>query len=244
MFAAILHRIEKKIDKFRYQILRIGAERPKQYSWAELQAEGYHSQFGQDKWVIEKLLPNKADGVFVDIGANDGVTLSNTYKLEQIGWNGIAVEPVMSVYDKLVENRKCIAVNGCVASKTGKQMFRQINGEPQMLSGLIEEFTEQHLDRVMNEIVDASVDYEDIEVDCFNLNELLNKYEINQVDFLSIDVEGGELRVLEGIDFSKICISVIAVENDYRDYRIPYLLKSKGYKFHSILGDEFYVKMT
>jgi len=52
----------------------------------------YYSQLGQDKWVLEKL-DYKENGFFIEIGAYDGITLSNTYSLEKdFGWDGICVE--------------------------------------------------------------------------------------------------------------------------------------------------------
>jgi len=49
----------------------------------------------------------KKDGFFVDIGAFEGTCCSNTYSLEQIGWKGVSIEPVPSVFDVLTRNRKC-----------------------------------------------------------------------------------------------------------------------------------------
>ena len=53
---------------------------------------------GQDTLIAE-LLGSKRDGVFIDIGANDGVTISNTYFLEkELGWSGVAIEPIPSIF--------------------------------------------------------------------------------------------------------------------------------------------------
>jgi hypothetical protein len=54
----------------------------------------------------------KKDGFFIDIGAYDGITISNTYALEKIGWKGICVEPVPEIYDRLIKNRKCECIKG------------------------------------------------------------------------------------------------------------------------------------
>ncbi len=53
----------------------------------------YYSQIEtrQDQWLIEEVFPGKTDGVFLDIGAGNGVDMSNTYALEQLGWSGICV---------------------------------------------------------------------------------------------------------------------------------------------------------
>lgn len=83
-------------------------------------------------------------------------------------------------------------------------------------------------------------DYTDIEVECYNLNELLENHGIRQIDYLSIDVEGLEYKILEGMNFSRAHVSVIGVENNFLDLRTPALLTKKGFAFHSVVGDEFY----
>lgn len=206
----------------------------------QLRDEGYYSQFGQDKWILEKFFPGKDNGTFVDIGANDGITFSNTYLLEQKGWKGIAVEPNPSVYKKLVNIRKCITIQGCIAPERAIKRFRVITGYSEMLSGLVEEYTPKHTKRIEREIISHGGKYEDIEVNCYNLGDILDNYGINRVDYLSIDVEGAEYEILRSIDFNRIYISVIGVENTYRNWRIPHLLEKEGFKFQSIVGDEFY----
>ena len=63
------------------------------------------SQFNQDKFIFENFFPVKSDGVFVDIGAHDGITLSNTWFFENyLGWTGYCFEPNPSLFAKLVEN--------------------------------------------------------------------------------------------------------------------------------------------
>ena len=80
-----------------------------------------------------------------------------------------------------------------------------------------------------------------IEVQCYTLGELLVQNGIAHVDYLDMDVEGAELSILKSFDFECLHISVVAVENNYRDPRIPELMMRRGFRFHSIVGDEFYV---
>ena len=239
MLRSMKRSIWRRIDLLRYKYLTSKVAKPG-FKHRELEAEGYRSQCGQDKWIIEKLFPGKKGGTFVDIGANDGITLSNTYLLETMGWNGIAVEPIPTVYEKLAKNRQCITVNGCIAPKTGKDHFRVITGYSEMLSGLVDEYDPKHLERIENELDSHGGDFNDIEVNCYNFNELLESNGISQVDYLNIDVEGVEYKILNSIDFDRIQVSIIGVENNYLDTTIPKLLMGKGFEFHSIVGDEFY----
>jgi FkbM family methyltransferase len=241
MFKRIKDLMQQRIDSYRYKRLKARVEKPR-FPPQQLKAEGYYSQFGQDKWVIENLFPGKKKGIFVDIGANDGITFSNTYLLETMGWHGLAVEPVRSVYDKLVKNRRCITVNGCVAPGSGKKLFRVITGYPQMLSGLVDEYDPRHLERIERELDSRGGEYTDVEVNCYNFNELLEANGICCVDYLSIDVEGAEYKILDSIDFSRVYIAVIGVENNFSDLGIPRLLMKRGFDFRAFVGgDDFYL---
>ncbi len=60
---------------------------------------------------ILKFFNNKTNGFFVDIGAYDGIAISNTKLLEDIGWDGICIEPHPKVYERLVKNRTCKKIN-------------------------------------------------------------------------------------------------------------------------------------
>ena len=205
---------------------------------------GYFSQYGQDKWVVETLLPNKRNGVFVDIGANDGVTLSNTYYLEKhLAWTGIAIEPIPAVFAKLAANRTCGVIEGCVGNPPGKRKFRSVTGYAEMLSGLSNEYDPRHEDRIRREVSAKGGDIQEIEVECFDFNTLLSDHGLKAVDYLTIDVEGGEWPIIKSIDFSRFDIRVIGVENNYHDGRVRDYLVQKGYRLHSVVGDDFFVRV-
>jgi FkbM family methyltransferase len=240
MLQRIISSYKHRKNFYKYNKLSVDIEKPI-YERKTLLSEGYFSQYGQDKWIYENLFQKKVKGTFVDIGAYDGITFSNTYFLEKIGWQGLAAEPIPSAYEKLIMNRHCISVKGCIAPNSGKGKFRLINGYSQMLSGLVDEYDERHVNRIGKELAIKGGFFKDIQVTCYNLNDLLYKYNIKNIDYLSIDVEGLELKILRSIDFNTFLITVIGVENNYKDYRIPKILTKKGFVFHSILGDEFYV---
>src|SRR4051812_7676853 len=108
----------------------------------------YQSQCKQDKFVNEVIFNNKRNGVFVDIGANDGITFSNSYFFEkQLGWTGLCVEPLESTFQKLKAVRSCKLVNGCAASFNGEETFFAVDGYGEMLSGLKSKYDSRHLSR-------------------------------------------------------------------------------------------------
>lgn len=244
-----IKKIIRKINFWRYERFLTNVEKPlpeirsdfEKYH-QQLWADGYYSQEGQDKWVFERLLPGKKAGFFVDIGAHDGVSFSNTLFLEKQGWNGVCVEPNPQVFEKLQKNRNCITVQGCIANRMGHQKFRVISGRSEMLSGLVNEYDPRHLDRITKEIRQHGGGYQDIDVQCFTLVGLLKELGISQVDYLNLDVEGAEYKILQGINFDHLLISIIGVENNYLNWKIPKLMISQGYFLHSIVGDEFYLR--
>ena len=204
---------------------------------------GYYSQYGQDKLISTTLLPGVVNGTFVDIGAHDGITFSNTYFLERLGWTGLAVEPIPEVFAQLKANRNCICENGCVGAPAGKRRFRRITGYSEMLSGLVNEYDPRHEERISRTIRERGGAFDEIEVICFDFNDLCTKHNLNRIDYLSIDVEGGELPIIRSIDFSRFDIRVIGVENNYSDDSVSSHLQKQGFTFHSHAGDDFFVKL-
>lgn len=243
------HRIKRQLSKQRHAWYARNAIKPelmKLDAGRKLrdtpQSECFHSQNGQDRWVTRNLLPDKVGGVFVDIGAHDGQSLSNTWYLErELGWSGLAVEPLPEVYAKLAAARECSTIQGCVAAQSGTAKFQAIGGYSQMLSGLVNEREASHDARVAREMAIHGGELKEIVVRCYTLGELLEQHNIDHVDYLDIDVEGAELSILENFDFDRFHVSIIAVENNYRDHHIPAFLTRQGFEFHSVVGDEFYV---
>ena len=98
----------------------------------------YKSQHKQDEFIVN-YFKEKRNGVFVDIGAHDGITLSNTYILEkEYGWTGICIEPMEHEYKKLEACRSCITYNCACYDTNGTEKFTMLeyDGYPDMLSGI------------------------------------------------------------------------------------------------------------
>lgn len=189
---------------------------------------GAAGAFGQDIFVAE-LLANKRNGVFFDIGANDGVTVSNSVYFEKsLGWNGIAVEPIPGVFAKLKENRTCHLVNGCVSPKAGQAQFIELSGV-NMLSMLAEHNNGLRARRIRKSTERHHAEMRTINVDCYTFSDLAKKFGFREIDFLSVDTEGGELEILQSIDFDEHPVSVISVENCYYTNAIQKHLEANGF---------------
>jgi len=146
----------------------------------------FYSQSDQDKWVCF-LLNNKVNGYFIDIGAYDGISTSNTYTLEKfLNWNGICIEANPSAFFNLNQNRRCINVHAAVSDNNGTCTF----GADSIGSG--------------NTIVN-----------CFTLDKILLDNNCSKdIDYLSIDIEGHEYNVLSNFDFNTWKIKLMTVEHN------------------------------
>ena len=204
----------------------------------------YYGQNEQDRILNEKYFDNKKSGVFVDIGAHDGISGSNTYFFErELRWSGICLEPIPEVFEKLVKNRNCICSDIAAWTEKTTKKFRKITGHSEMLSGFVDTYHPSHLARISDEFVRHSQDVEDIEVECEDINVILDKWRIFDIDIFSIDTEGSEYQIIKHLDFGKFKVKVFVIENNYGDTSIEEFLKTKGYKKDITVGvDEFYIK--
>lgn len=206
----------------------------------------FYGQYKQDEYVYEKYFKNITNGVFLDIGASDGITFSNTLFFEKLGWSGLCVEPRKSAYDNLIKIRNCYCENIGLSNIEGTFKFQDISGWGSGLSGIINNYDPKHLERIKREIKHPK--YEKsmiIDVQVVTLQSLLDKYNLHNIDFMSLDVEGSELPILKSIDWKKTKIKVICVENNYNKPDIRNFLYPLGYKYVTrIACDEVYILST
>jgi len=173
------------------------------YDYNQLLKEGYFSQYGQDKYIIEELFKEMPGGFFVDIGANDGFAISNTYALEKkLGWTGIAIEPILRVYEKLKQNRSCLTINACVSELDGDVDFFELEGDTEMLSGIFSKYDKRHLERIERESVGGDGGKRVIRIPSITFNTLCKNHNVTKIDYLNIDTEGAEYDIIASIDFS------------------------------------------
>ena len=173
----------------------------------------YHGQYKQDM-IVDILINylNVKPGIktFLDIGANDGISLSNTYFLEKHrNWIGICVEPIPSIYSKLVENRPNSACFNClVGSESASQIpFLHIIGEHEMCSGKLDTYHPKHIQRINS----TNSTCNQLNLQQRTLNEIIIQSNIGctHFDFLSLDTEGSEYDILKSIDFSTYSFGII-----------------------------------
>ena len=200
------------------------------------------SQYGQDQ-VVYKLLGKPKNGTFIDIGANDGVTFSNSLFFERIKWTGVCIEPHPIAFHELASARSCELLNACISETDSIVDFMVVEGSSHMLSGISSFMDSAHLERIDREIEINGGKKRLIKIDAICPKTLIKNYNLKRIDYLSIDTEGCEMEILKKFDFSEIKIKVIGVENGSRTPELFNYLNTVGYKLYKCVGcDEIYHK--
>jgi FkbM family methyltransferase len=165
------------------------------------------SQVGQDYWVYGEVFNERENGYFLDIGAHDGVYLSNTFLLEaRYHWKGICIEGNPETYSDLKKNRTCKCINVCVDSKESSVTFA-LRG---VMGGIVSEDCDNS---------DATR-FKTVEIKAMSLSEILLEHDAPQViDYLSIDIEGAEDRALLDFPFSHFTFNCITIERPSQELR-------------------------
>lgn len=203
------------------------------------------SQNYQDVYVLYET-KYKKNGYFVEFGATDGRSISNTILLEEkYGWTGILAEPNPYWHESLFKNRQCNISKKCVYSTSGENVEFIASNTPD-ISG-IKEFASR------DEHTENRNKGETILVPTISLVDLLDEYKApDSIDYLSIDTEGSEYHILKAFFDSpkNYNIQTITVEHNYINedrVNIFQLLTKNGYtrKFPMFSRcDDFYTKVT
>jgi len=170
-----------------------------------------------DYKILEYL--NFDDGFFIECGANDGISQSNTYKLENDkNWRGILIEPSPTSYSSCVKNRSGDNIILNCALVSDDYSFDTIRGDfdGNLMSSVYG--VRRNNSRL-------------IEVKASTLTSILDGCDIDVIDFFSLDVEGYELEILKGLDFRKYKPIYILIEVYEKDkQKINEFMLSKNYE--------------
>jgi FkbM family methyltransferase len=160
------------------------------------------SQFGQDFWVMGEVFNEKENGFFLDVGSAGGVIINNTLLLEKrYHWRGICIEANPEGYQELTLVRKARCINCCVDNEEGEVQFLKKG----LFSGIVDNSTD-----LRDEAADGS---RTIQLKTRPLKAILDEHQAPKtIDYLSIDVEGAEERILGSFPFSDYRFSCMTIE--------------------------------
>ena len=164
-------------------------------------------------------------GTALDIGANS-IHLSNSELLMINGWGAVLIEPSPQVFpdlEKLNSHRDNVyCINVAVSDYNGKSKFYDSgthlkSGDKALLSSL----SKEEIKRWGN-----TTDFDEIEVDVVDFKTLLNLSPYKQFEFISIDAEGEDLKILKQMDLTELNCKCLCIEynsheqtlNEIKDY--------------------------
>ena len=215
--------------------------------------ELFKSQYGEDR-ILWELFGGHRHGFFIEVGAWNGVTFSNTYFLEQMGWTGLLIEPLPQHFEACVRNRPRSRVihAACTGPQQGPTIrFTRVVGN-EILSCISPE--PAHAERCRRE----GSRFEEIEVPAITLDRLIARERNHdwtdrgpwrphvgwQIDLVSIDVEGGEMEVLRGFNLDRFKPKVLLIENNLPSGApVAKYLQNAGYhQVHRQVINDFWVR--
>ena len=172
----------------------------------------------QDIWTLDKM-GYKHGGIYVDIGAGDGVRKSSSFMLSSMfSWKGLVIEPLEKYLTPLYAYRyNSTIVPYCVYNETTMKEFTRIDEIPKgtqfrhlytrakAIEGISETLRRESLDDDIGQ--GDSVSHSIIQ--CKHIQSVLDEYSLTYIDYLIIDTDGSELVILKAIDFSRVQIAII-----------------------------------
>lgn len=189
-----------------------------------------YSQIFQDLFVFYHL--HKKKGIFLEIGAGDGIFLSNSLFLEKYyNWNGILCEPNSSHWQTIKKSRSAKLIKEVIHNKCGEKIKFYINKDSNYLSSIIKK-----------------KNYTSVSSKTLCLNHLFRKYKLKNIDYCSIDTEGNEIQIIKNFNFDKYNIKFISIEHNFdkkkREKIFSIMTKNnynRVYKYLSYM-DDWYLK--
>ncbi len=189
-----------------------------------------YSQEGEDI-ILSEFFPNKTDGFYVDVGAHHPMRFSNTHMFYKKGWRGINIDAMPGSMKAFERKRpRDINLEIGVSGKEGEMTFYMFDDPA--LNGFSMEISKDRDKNSNFEII------EERKIKTYPLSKILNKYlpKDQKIDFMSIDVEGLDMMVLESNDWKRYSPRYLLVEcigdtvEDIMQDNIYRFLSKKGYK--------------
>ncbi|XP_042858426.1 protein Star-like [Penaeus japonicus] len=173
-----------------------------------------YSQYGQSK-IFNKMLRNMTNGFFIEVGAHDGESLSNSLFFEkQHNWTGLLIEANPQLYAKLkTKGRKAYSINACLS--------------------LVPRYTHVFFN-LAGFLGRISTKRKGINIECFPLYSMMQALGRKSIDLFTLDIEGDELKVLKTIPWDKMEVRLMEVEVNHvpegKD-AVRAFMESVGYTF-------------
>ena len=183
-----------------------------------------HSNWGIDL-MAEDYFKNKKNGFFIDVGCHQPLLNNNTYILYKKGWRGINIDLDFGAIDMFNFFRKDDTnIQAAISNSVGNKNLYFFHNRSAINT------LSQTAENKAREIR---------EVKTFTLNDIIknSQFKNKEIDFLSVDVEGTEIEVLQGLDFNKYKPKLVVLEfidfnvSEYYNLKIDNILNSSINKY-------------
>ena len=200
----------------------------------------YYSQYGEDQMLWD-FFHGQRIGVCVEVGGFDGETFSNTLSFEEQGWRAIIVEPMPHYARKIQARRPGATLFACAAGAAPGEARLVIAHGAEVLSTTTAK--PDHLDRIRK----LGSRMEEVTVPVRTMDTMLAEAGVAKIDFVTIDVEGGELAVLAGFDLTRWQPRIVILENNDSKHcdMLQNVMLQRGYHYFTSTGcNEWYLPAT
>jgi FkbM family methyltransferase len=188
--------------------------------------------------VISRLLGSGSSRKFLDIGAHDGVTFSNTRRLADEGWGATLVEPSPSAFIALMKNYEGRAninlVHAAVVESGPQRLLKFYDSRGDMISTLDEKHRGMWGGRpghvqALGAAARPIVGFQPIYVAALSVADLIAQFP-GPYDFLNLDVEGTNFELFRALPLRSVGVSVACVEYQDKKKEITQLAVGQGYE--------------
>lgn len=191
-----------------------------------------YSQSKEEEVILEYFKDHV--GTFISLGENDGLTFSNVRALAERGWTGVMIEPDPEAFarlQKLYEGHKGLYTYNYAISDTNGKKFLQKSDSLLKTgdTGLVSTFNASEMKRFH-----GAVNYTPVPVQVYTWGTARNRWSIRSFDFISIDIESDEMRVLPDIDLTNtkmLCIE----HNGSKEKKEQYLKCTSVFGMNSVI---------
>jgi FkbM family methyltransferase len=194
--------------------------------------------------VLRQYFPDYSyKGVFIDVGAFEPIRISNSYHFEKNNWDVYCFEANTGSIPLLKQHRKNVYNFAIYNENKDEVSFNVV-----VSNGWTAGFSAIELDKdIANVFRCDNKQISVIRVPQRTLTSMLENElsHISAIDILKIDVEGGEFKVLAGLDFTRFAPKIILLENICKIQAIRVYLESKGYTLDKEISyNQFYKRMN
>ena len=191
----------------------------------------HYAQIFQDVFA-SFVVQNNFEKTFLEFGATDGISLSNTFLLEkELGWSGMLAEPDIKWFKSLKKNRpESKIITKCIWKKSDEKL--NFFSSSQGALSTLEEFKYSDFESMPANSKDRNKSGKNIPVETISLNDVINEY-FNGLSpsYISVDTEGSEFEILKAFNFSKFRPCVFTVEHNFTKFEsmIDELMSKNNY---------------